>query len=161
MSPVDDVAPARRVRRPAVHAPNRGGGSPLTAPSDPAAELLGALELAVMRALWDDPPASVRSVLDAVNTSRDEPLAYTSVMTVLDRLHDKELVARERQGRAYLYTPVHHDEQQLVQHLGRQRVDDLVARLGDVALVQFAARLHELDPDTREALERLAARRDG
>lgn len=133
----------------------------LTVPSDPAAELLGALELAVVRALWVEAPASVRAVLDLVNADRDEPLAYTSVMTVLDRLHGKGLVARERQGRAYHYAPVHEDEHALVQHLGRREVDDLVARLGDVALVEFAARLHELDPATREALQRLAEQHDG
>lgn len=123
-----------------------------------AAGLLGDLELAVLRALWDGAPASVRDVLDRVNARRDGSLAYTSVMTVLDRLHDKRLVTRERDGRAWAYEPVSADEDDLVSALGRREVDDLVARFGDVALVQFAARLDDLDDDARAALERLARR---
>ena len=79
-----------------------------------AAQLLGSLELAVLRALWAGAPATVRAVLERINARRDSDLAYTSVMTVLDRLHDKELVTREQAGRAYEYTPVHDDEAGLV-----------------------------------------------
>jgi predicted transcriptional regulator len=131
-------------------------------PSDPgsAAALLGSLELAVLRALWIDAPATVRTVLEHVNGGRDDDLAYTSVMTVLDRLHDKGLVTRGRSGRAYRYEPAHADEAALVDHIGRQQVASLVDRLGDVALVHFAATLDDLDPGTREQLRSLARRED-
>lgn len=126
----------------------------------PAASLLGSLELAVLRALWTEHPSTVRTVLDEVNGQRDEDLAYTSVMTVLDRLHDKGLVTRARFGRAYEYEPSHADESALVDHLGQQQVADLVDRLGDVALVHFAATLDDLDPGTRDQLQALARRED-
>lgn len=126
----------------------------------PAASLLGSLELAVLRALWIEHPSTVRTVLDHVNGQRDEDLAYTSVMTVLDRLHDKGLVTRARSGRAYEYEPSHDDETALVDHLGQQQVADLVDRLGDVALVHFAAMLDDLDPGTRDQLRALARRED-
>lgn len=65
----------------------------------------GELERAVMEHLWDVPPEqptlSVREVLEKVSTTR--PLAYTTVMTVLTRLHAKGAVTRTRQGRAWLY----------------------------------------------------------
>lgn len=66
---------------------------------------LGHLETAVMRRLWewDRPAASVREVLDGLKPNRD--LAYTTVMTVLDNLHGKGLVRREKEGRAYVYAP--------------------------------------------------------
>jgi predicted transcriptional regulator len=61
----------------------------------------GALERDVMRVLWtaDDAliPADVRERLDA-------DLAYTTVMTILARLHDKGRVHRVLRGRAYAYT---------------------------------------------------------
>ena len=38
--------------------------------------------------------------------AHERSLAYTTVMTVMDNLHSKGLVAREKQGKAYLYTPV-------------------------------------------------------
>lgn len=46
---------------------------------------------------------SVREV--ASNLKRRPALAYTTVLTVLDRLHDKGFVSREKDGRAFLYRP--------------------------------------------------------
>ncbi|WP_299932679.1 BlaI/MecI/CopY family transcriptional regulator [uncultured Nocardioides sp.] len=66
---------------------------------------LGQLETAVMQHLWSTGrPVSVRAMLEALTQER--ALAYTTVMTVMDNLHSKGLVAREKQGKAYLYTPV-------------------------------------------------------
>lgn len=45
----------------------------------------------------------VRDVMGAMESPR--PLAYTTVMTVLDNLHSKQWVTRERVGRAYRYRP--------------------------------------------------------
>lgn len=69
---------------------------------------LGELERSVMNVLWDaDAPATVRDVLDALDASGDHrDLAYTTVMTVLDRLGTKEMVQRARDGRAFRYSPV-------------------------------------------------------
>lgn len=66
---------------------------------------LGELEREVMNQLWTaDTPLSVRTVM-ALLPNQD--LAYTTVMTVLDRLGRKNFVTRERSGRAFLYSPVH------------------------------------------------------
>lgn len=64
---------------------------------------LGELERAVMSVLWDHgPDQSVRQVLTRLRGSRE--LAYTTVMTVLDRLAKKDLALRTREGRAWLYS---------------------------------------------------------
>ncbi|MFC4858063.1 BlaI/MecI/CopY family transcriptional regulator [Actinophytocola glycyrrhizae] len=64
---------------------------------------LGQLERAVMEVLWDrEAPAAVRDVADAL--AAREP-AYTTVMTVLDRLAKKGFVRRQRDGRAWRYEP--------------------------------------------------------
>lgn len=64
---------------------------------------LGDLERAVMTVLWDHGDnQSVRQVLTELSGSRD--LAYTTVMTVLDRLSKKGLARRTRSGRAWLYS---------------------------------------------------------
>lgn len=64
---------------------------------------MGELEQAVLEALWGfDAAASGREVHDAL-AGRD--LAYTTVMTVLDRLARKGVVDRERDGRAFRYAP--------------------------------------------------------
>lgn len=69
-----------------------------------------------MRVLWRQPGASVAQVRAAL----ERPLAYTTVMTVLERLCAKGVVQRRKQGRAYSYSPL------LEQETARQ---DAVARL--------------------------------
>src|SRR5215471_18289471 len=63
----------------------------------------GELEGQVLAALWAaDRPLVPAEVLDAVGGD----LAYTTVMTILVRLHDKGLIERHKAGRAYAYRPV-------------------------------------------------------
>jgi len=61
------------------------------------------LELVCLNALWSLGHGSVKDVLRLVASSR--PLAYTTVMTVLDRLVRRGVVSREKVGRAFLYAP--------------------------------------------------------
>ena len=64
----------------------------------------GELEAVVMDHMWSaDEPLTVRDVLERID--RDPPLAYTTVMTVMDNLHRKGVVSREREGRAFRYWP--------------------------------------------------------
>jgi predicted transcriptional regulator len=68
---------------------------------------LGALERSVMDILWDAAaPLRVREVLEHLEDNDDRDLAYTTIMTVLDRLGAKDMVRRERDGRAFRYAPV-------------------------------------------------------
>ena len=62
---------------------------------------LGPLELQVLRVLWKRGEGTVRDLLDEGLVQG----AYTTVMTTLDRLHKKGLLARVRDGRAYRYRP--------------------------------------------------------
>jgi predicted transcriptional regulator len=62
----------------------------------------GELEAAIMERLWErGRPALVREILD--DLSDDRALAYTTVMTVMDNLHRKGWLRRERDGRAWRY----------------------------------------------------------
>jgi predicted transcriptional regulator len=71
---------------------------------------LGQLESAVMQRLWSwDRPVLVREVLE--DLQRDRSIAYTTVMTVMDNLHRKGVLSRERQGRAYVYRPARSREE--------------------------------------------------
>lgn len=62
---------------------------------------LGPLELSVMEILWGRGRSSVRDVVQDL----ERPLAYTTVMTTLDRLFKKGLLGREKCERAFLYVP--------------------------------------------------------
>ena len=63
---------------------------------------LGDLERLVMEQLWAaDEPLTVREVHERLAGTRE--LAYTTVMTVLDRLAKKKLTERDRDGKAWRY----------------------------------------------------------
>jgi predicted transcriptional regulator len=95
--------------------------------------MLGELERAVMDVLWDrDEPAVVRDVARALEPRE---LAYTTVMTVLDRLAKKGFVRRERDGRAWRYEPANSREGYVA-----QLMLDALTLTGDrdAALTRFA-----------------------
>ncbi len=62
---------------------------------------LGPLEQELLSALWMRGSATVREMLDAGGIN----LAYTTVMTTLDRLYKKQLLNRSAEGRAFRYFP--------------------------------------------------------
>lgn len=93
------------------------------------------LELECLKVLWSAGEGNVQQVRDALAGAR--PLAYTTVMTVLDRLVKRGIAARGKAGRSYVYTPlISRDE------VRRLAVRDLVNTLFDgseAALVAFLA----------------------
>lgn len=65
---------------------------------------MGELEAVVMQLLWtSENPMTVRAVLGRID--RQPPLAYTTILTVMDNLHRKGFLERERSGRAHVYWP--------------------------------------------------------
>jgi predicted transcriptional regulator len=68
---------------------------------------LGPLEQQLLEALWRRKTATVRELLDL----GDAKLAYTTIMTTLDRLYKKELLDRVPEGRAFRYSPRHTREE--------------------------------------------------
>lgn len=62
---------------------------------------MGPLEIAVMEILWRQSECNVHEVMGKL----DRPLAYTTVMTTLDRLFKKGLLDRRKSERAFLYSP--------------------------------------------------------
>jgi predicted transcriptional regulator len=61
------------------------------------------LELECLKALWGIGEGTVRDVRDVMVGNRN--LAYTTVMTVLDRLEKRGGVSRKKQGRSFVYVP--------------------------------------------------------
>ena len=62
--------------------------------------VLGPLEIAVMEILWEGGESNVHDVAEKLQ----RPLAYTTVMTTLDRLYKKGLLIRRKAERAFLYS---------------------------------------------------------
>jgi predicted transcriptional regulator len=80
--------------------------------------ILGPLEIRVMEVLWTAGQSSVRDVAEKL----DRKLAYTTVMTTLDRLFKKGMLDRQKSARAFLYLP-----RLSSQEWKRQRAGDLIA----------------------------------
>jgi predicted transcriptional regulator len=123
---------------------------------DDAARVLGDLEQDVMNLLWDEAPLAVREVQRRVSRGK---LAYTTLMTTLDRLYKKGLLAREKVGLAFVYRPaIDREEYQ------RRVVEATVAPLLEAsssavlaAFVDVAAGISEANLDQLSKL--IAARR--
>jgi predicted transcriptional regulator len=101
---------------------------------------LGELEQSVMDQLWSSTePQTVRQVHETLSRKRD--LAYTTVMTVLQRLARKNLVVQHRDDRAHRYSPAH-GRDELVADLMVDALDQ-AADTGDrrAALVHFVERV--------------------
>ncbi len=100
----------------------------------PKISSLGPLEQAVMDVLWQRETATVRDIWTALQPTH--PTAYTTILTILSRLHEKELVAREKQGKQFSYRSKT-DKQQTVQSFIKQTLDQLVDRFGEEAVTAF------------------------
>lgn len=107
---------------------------------------LGELEQSVMDQLWSSAePQTVRQVHETLSRKRD--LAYTTVMTVLQRLARKNLVVQHRDDRAHRYSPAH-GRDELVADLMVDALDQ-AADTGDrrAALVHFVERVGAEEAD--------------
>ena len=104
---------------------------------------------------WRQGETNVKRVMEALNRKAKPPRAYTTYMTVMRRLDDKELLSRTRDGRADTYSP-RLTKEQYQQRRASAEVQGLVDQFGDVALAHFAKSIGELDPARRRQLRRLA-----
>jgi predicted transcriptional regulator len=127
----------------------------------PARKPAGDLESAVLNALWEsNAKLSVRGVQSRLPQA--SALAYTTVMTVLDRLYDKGVVTREKDGKAFVYWPALGREA----HLGAQAarmLTGLTAPLQRGVLMAFVDSAEHTDPALLDELSALiqARKRQG
>jgi predicted transcriptional regulator len=116
--------------------------------SEDLSRVLGPLEAEVMQVLWSaGMPMDVRAVRDAMNERRSTPLAYTTVMTVMARLAEKEILTRRRQGRGFVYEPA-------VPNAAAIAVRNVVRDFGDAAVAGLVDQARS-DPKLRARLEQL------
>jgi predicted transcriptional regulator len=108
---------------------------------------LGSLEAKIMRVAWDD-PGQYLQVRDVLARMGDD-LAYTTVMTVMNRLYEKGLLRRRRVGRAWAYKPSSTREAYAAATMAEALS---VAGNRTAALLHFVA---DLDPGEAAALRRL------
>src|SRR5205809_2378471 len=120
------------------------------------APALGRLEQQVMDDLWGrGRPASVRDVREGLGAD----LAYTTLMTTLDRLYKKGLLERTKGGRAFLYAP-RVSREQLQRGLLTRVLDELLGRGTETArpvLSTLVEAVSQADRQLLDQLERMVA----
>ncbi len=110
------------------------------------------LEAAIMDVVWTKRLSgfAVSEVVAVLEKRRD--IAYTTVMTTLGRLHEKGLLAREREGKRYLYTPKLSREE-FLESTAREVLDGAVGEHHALAmLVEKVSESSTTELDELEAL---------
>jgi len=97
------------------------------------------LELLCLSALWSLKEGNVKDVQRIVNESR--PLAYTTIMTVLERLLRKGKLTRRKVGRAFIYSPTS-ERDDMRKHAIRELLDSFFDG-SEEELLQFLGKAPE------------------
>lgn len=107
-----------------------------------------------MRLLWAAGAATVPEIVELVRRDGHK-VAYTTVLTVVSRLHRRGLLARSAEGRTHRYRPIL-SQDELIERSSAAAVNDVLARFGPAAMRQFAIHLAGLAPEARRQLVELA-----
>ena len=119
------------------------------------ARVLGQLEARIMEVLWAS--SSEQSVQD-VRKALEPASNYKTIMTVLSRLVDKQLLRRRMEGKAYLYRPnVKRDD--FLRSVADGVIEGLLHEYGDIAVARFIDALETVSPESIAKLERLLRQR--
>jgi predicted transcriptional regulator len=116
----------------------------------------GKLEQAALAALWDLGSATAREIHGRVGEPNG--LAYTTTATVLDRLHAKGFVARERVGKAFVYQ-ARVKRQVVEQARAKRSVAWLLGREPRPAIATLVEAVEAVDPNLLDELARVVAAR--
>jgi predicted transcriptional regulator len=111
---------------------------------------LGRLERQVLEETWRQGETSVRDVFIAF----DERVAYTTLMTTLDRLYKKRLLSRRKGGRAFLYSPLVTREE-LEQGIREDVIEGLLGRGAEGVEPVLACIVEAVSDRDRELLDEL------
>ena len=115
---------------------------------------LGDLQLRIMRVLWSLGPASVARVQDRLDGN---PLAYTTVATMLRKMEDRGLVRHREHRRRFIY-----EAAVTAADVTRSMADDLVDRLFEGSLADAVSHLldtRDVSPQELARMERLIEER--
>lgn len=121
---------------------------------DRVGHVLGPLEERLMDAVWTGGPGTVRDVCGRLRGRGSS--VYTTIMTTLDRLHQKGLLSRRKEGNAFLYSAAM-TRQDLNRRIVEQTVSELMRRSGTPVLAAFVDAAASLDEENLERLELLIA----
>lgn len=106
-------------------------------------KILGELESQVMELVWNGVSVAVRDVYS--HLKRKRKIAYTTIMTIMDRLYEKRILKRKKVGKTYVYSAVQ-DKEKFFKAASQRVINDLMSNYGEVAIAQFINTLDAVDP---------------
>ncbi len=123
-----------------------------------AAIRLHDLEAEIMDVVWSRglQDFAVSDVLETLERRRE--IAYTTVMTTLVRLHEKEVLVRRRDGKRYLYKP-RHTREEFVQATVLEVLESLGSATGRNVLALLVETASAADEDALDELDRMIRQR--
>lgn len=125
--------------------------------ADGLAKVLGDLEARVMRAIWDlSRPVPARVVHERV--IEEHEVAVLTVVTVLNKLVEKQLLSRAKRGGVLQYS-ARWSEEDFIAHTSRRLVEGVMSFGPEVMAASFVDVMAERDPEKLAELGRLIRRR--
>ncbi len=109
---------------------------------DGITKVLGPLEAEIMQVIWQLGRATVSEVHRVLLSKRD--IAYTTVMTTMSRLSQKNVLKRERKGMSYLYSPAM-PESEFAGAVVKSVLDSLFSEFGDSAFKYLVSYIQDSD----------------
>lgn len=111
---------------------------------------ISVLEEQVMNIIWECGQCSIRDVMQKINT-KDKHLAYTTVATIVQRLHEKGIVAKVEKDGSFIYVPKISKEK-YSKSLAQSFISKFLNSFGDVGLSSFAQSIDKLPKQKRDYL---------
>lgn len=118
--------------------------------------VLGDLEKPVMDVLWDRGEVTGREVFEEIGRGR--ALAFTTILTVLDRLLKKGLIQRTKQGKVFVYTPAM-SRDAFVRQVSQEVLQGIMDISASSAATSFVDILYKTSPEEIERLSTLIEER--
>lgn len=108
---------------------------------------LGELEQQIMDIVWERKNCSARDVLTKLE--KDKKIAYTTVATILQRLHDKGLLTRNENSSGHIYSPKVSKEK-YTKNVASSFLKNFINSFGDTAIASFADSIDKLPEKKRK-----------
>ncbi|MCS6860442.1 MAG: BlaI/MecI/CopY family transcriptional regulator [Abditibacteriales bacterium] len=114
--------------------------------------MLGELESQVLDVVWRMKSATVREVKEHLRHRRH--IAYTTVMTTMDRLHEKGFLVRTKRGKGYVYAP-RVSRQEVGKSVMKKWLRNMLRAFGEPTMSCLVEAIREVDSRRLDELARL------
>ncbi len=119
-------------------------------------KVLGDLEADVMKIVWNSDEVTVRNVYEKLRLEKD--LAYTTVMTIMSRLADKQLLKKQSRGNVFIYSSAI-SEEEFASQVASEVLDGLLEDFAEPAISHIVDTLSSKDENKLSRLEQLIKER--